>query len=121
MQLEITKDINLNNYSATFNVIDITEQDTEKINDYGVLKISIGGDIPITIDGTETTFKMSEEIKEFPTGLPFTKTFKDTQYNGKGKDYAVAYNAEIAKRAKALIAEINARIDDYSGVEIIQL
>lgn len=121
MKLEIVKDLEMNNYSATFNIIDITNLDTEKLKDYGVLKILIGGEIPITLDGVDTSFKVSEEIKDFPSDFPFTKTFKDSTYNGKGKEHAEAYIAEIIKRAEFLISEIDARVDDFSGVQIIQL
>lgn len=121
MQLKITKDINLNNYSATFEVIDVTNSDTIKLDDWGLIRINLGGDIPITLDGTETTFKMSEEIKLLPSEFPFTKTFKDTQYNGKGELYAVAYIEEIKKRAKTLIDALNAKQDTFSGVEVFQL
>lgn len=117
MKLEITKDLNLNNYSATFKIVDITSVDQSKIEDFGILKLSIGGDIPLSVG----TFKVDDDIKAFPTDFPFTKTFKDSQTNGKGKEYALAYIAEITKRVETLITELNAKVDDYSGVELIQL
>ena len=121
MKLEITKSINLNNYSVQFSVVDLNPTSEELLQEFGIPSINIGGDIPITLDTGATTFKISEEIKKFPTDFPFTKTFKDAHYNGKGKEYANAYIAEIKKRVDTVMEALHAKVDDFSGTEVIEL
>ena len=121
MRLEIKTDLELNSYSATFNIVEKSALDEEKLKDFGIISINCGGQIPITIDGNATTFKVTDDIKKLPNDFPFTKTFKDATYDGQGKLYANAYIAEIEKRVVDLIAELDSKVDDFSGVRYVQL
>lgn len=119
MKLQITKDLLNNDYMASFKIIDISNVDEELFKDFGKIRVNVGGNIP-TLDGT-STFKLSNDERVIPDTFEFTKIFKATEYEALAEDYALAYIKEIETRVKTVISELEAKVDDFSGVEEIQL
>lgn len=118
MILEVTTDIKLNDYSTTFNIKDITEIDLEKLSDFGMIEIEIGGTIPLPLG---SSFVLSNSNKTIPSDFPFTKVFKSNTYGALAESYADAYVAEITKRIQDAIADLNTKTDTFSGIKEIQL
>lgn len=119
MKLEIVKSISHNNYSVEFKITEVSKLNQEAFDEFGYESINIGGYFPITLDGVDTAFKVTEDIKVLPLDFPFTKTFKDSSYNGKGKEHANAYIKEIKDRIEVAMATIDAKVDDFSGTEVV--
>ena len=118
MQLQIDKDLKLKDYTVILSFTDITPLDQEKLNDFGVITMEIGGNIPY---GVDQTFTLSNDTKAIPTDFPITRTFKTAVYGENAKVFAEAYIEEMKKRAKAKIDELTLKVDDFSGQELFQL
>lgn len=118
MILKIKKDLHLNDYSVELCFEEITAVDREKLNDFGVVKVEVGGKIPLTED---TEFVISNDIKAIPEEFPIKRVFATSVYGENARPYAEAYIAEMKKRVKTQIDIINSKVDDFSEVEKFQL
>lgn len=121
MKLVIKKEIKLNDYHVELDITEITNVEQELLNDFGKLKIDIGGDIPLTTTSGTSSFKLSNETKILPDDFAYTRIFKQVTYGDDAEQVALAYIEEMKSRIKVAVEALNAKMDVFSGLEEVQL
>jgi len=133
MKLVLTQDLSQSKYKTIFSLEEVAPFEQEMLDDYaGVQELNIGGDIvkkEMVDDGAggtkeqiTTLLPQPDKFIKFVGGLPFEKTFLVAQYGKvKTREIAEAYNDMIVQRVEAIIAELKASPDTFTGVREIPL
>lgn len=118
MKLTVDTKLENNNYTATFDVTDITEAELELISDFGDIEINVGGAIQDSLGADLIT--LGNSYKKFPSDLPFARAFNQAQYGDDAEAIATAYVQNITDKIEAGITLLKAKTDTFSGTtEII--
>ena len=129
MKLVITNDLKNNIYTVKVDITDVKPEDTELFSDYGEQRIDVSavikktetkeidnGDGTTTPSTTETTLvNEGASYKYILSDFPIVKSFSTAQYGNDTEYIAKEYGKLIETRIKAIIDELKAKPDDFSG------
>lgn len=133
MKLQVTKDLNKAVYSTKFELIEISTQDQDLLDDRaGFVELNTGGNVTVKemvddgqggqVEKEVVLLKQGDKYIKFAEGMPLLRTFSIAQYGDpEAEKIAEAYAEIMKKRIQDLVDEMVAKGDKFSDVEQIPL
>lgn len=123
MKVQVDKELKNNNYSVS---ISILEEEVgnylEAVHDFGESALNFGGQLLDTDDTTilavipNKSVKVTELVK-----TPMTQVFTTVQYGAIAEKIANQWADFCVKKIEAYVKEVSAKIDTFTGVQVIDI
>lgn len=121
MEFLIDKEIENNDYVVRFVKIGETAEDLVALAKFGEPEVDFGGTFSeIDVDTQEEVvlFRFNHLMKKVPSGLPYTRVFKTTQYGAKAEEFAQKYAEAMKLRFDETVAPLLSKQDNFSDTDI---
>ena len=114
MELIFTKTLLNNIYTVETKTTLFDANDTLLFTEFSEPLINVGG-VMLDLDGTTQLVLLPDNFRKVKSGFPFTMSFSDTQFLGKGEKVANAWITALNTRITSAIVAMRAKFDNFTG------